>query len=141
MPELVDLLNDTKHSQLQIEALLALARIGAAAEPAAPKIIELLETSTDNTVPVAAAFAIGAIGIDDGDEPLRKAVTRDNDFLQMVASWSLVKLHPDDAALKQQALEKLQAGLKSDDPAIQAAAEKGLKNLETGAAIPPKAAN
>jgi HEAT repeat protein len=141
VPSLVNLLNDTKHSQLEIEALLALARIGAAAKPASPQIIELLETSTDNTVPVAAAFAVGAIGIEEGDEPLRKALTRDNEFLQMVASWSLVKLHPEDAALKQQAMDKLQAGLKSEDPAIQAAAAKGLKNLETGAAIPPKAAN
>ena len=58
------------------------------------------------------------------------AAKEDNQFLSMVAAWSLAKLHPDDADLKKQAVDKLNAGLKSDDEAIRQAADKGLKALE-----------
>jgi hypothetical protein len=110
---------------------LALASIGPAAQSAAPQIIPLIEHSTDETVPVAAAYALGSIGAADADAPLRHAMTKPNVLLQMVAAWSLAKIHPDDASLKKQATEKLTAGLESDDPAIKAAAEHGLKLLES----------
>ncbi len=62
VPELTELLGKTKHSQLLIQTLLALASIGPAAEPAESAIVPLLNTSTDQTVPVAAAYALGSIG-------------------------------------------------------------------------------
>ena len=134
VPALTELLGSTKHSQLLIQTLLALASIGPAAQSAAPQIVPLLEHPTDATVPVAAAYALGSIGAVDADAALRAAGTTPNPLLQMVAAWSLAKIHPDDAQLKQQAVERLQAGLKSEDPAIQAAAEKGLNMLEPPAA-------
>jgi len=137
VPALIELLGSTKHSHLLIQTLLALASIGPAAQSASPQIIPLLETSTDATVPVAAAYALGSIGAVDADNALRAALTKQNPFLQMVAAWSLAKIHPGDAQLKQQAIGKLRAGLKSDDPAIQAAAEKGLKLLEPPAEEAP----
>lgn len=130
VPALIELLGSTKHSHLQIQALLALASIGPAAHSAAPQIVPLLEHSTDATVPVAAAYALGSIGAVDADKALRAALTKQNQFLNMVAAWSLAKIHPGDAQLKQQAISALKAGLKSKDPAIQAAAEKGLNLLE-----------
>jgi HEAT repeats len=130
VPQLEKLLGETKHSQLQIQLLLALGRIGPPANSAAPRIADLLENSQDSTVPVAAAFALGSIGATDADAPLRAAAAKDQPFLSMVAAWSLARLHPGDAQLKQQALDKLNAGLKSKDPAIQGAAERGLKMLD-----------
>jgi HEAT repeat protein len=131
VPELEEVLKDTKHSQLQIQLLLALGRIGPAAKSAAPQMIDLLENSPDSTVPVAAAFALGSVGAAEADAPLHAAAdAKDKPFLSMVAAWSLARLHPDDAALKQQAIDRLNAGMKSKDPAIQAAAERGLKMLE-----------
>ncbi len=134
VPALVEALGKTKHSYLQLQILLALGHVGPAAKSATPQIINLLETSEDATVPVAAAYALGSIGAADADAPLRAALAKDNPFLSMVAAWSLAKIHPDDAQLKQQAIDKLNAGLKSDDPAIQSAAEKGLRMLEEPAA-------
>ena len=81
-----------------IQTLLALASIGPAAESAAPKIVPLLEMPNDATVPVAAAYALGSIGAKNADAPLRRALTKDNAFLQMIAAWSIAKLHPDDEA-------------------------------------------
>jgi HEAT repeat protein len=138
VPALVKLLDATQNSQLDIRVLLALGRIGPAAKSAAPQITEVLETSTDATVPVAAAFALGAIGATEADAPLRAAAAKDNEFLAMVATWSLAKLHPEDAQLKSQAMDKLKAGMESADPGIKAAAEKGLEMMETRAAAPAK---
>jgi HEAT repeat protein len=129
VPELVDLLQKTKHSQLQIQALIALAHIGPDARSAAPTIKPLLATPNDATVPVAAAFALGSIGAADADAELKKALTRDEPFVQMGAAWALAKLHPDDQAAMRQAVEKLTQGLKSDDSAIRTAAAKGLSLL------------
>jgi HEAT repeat protein len=138
VPQLIEELGSTKHSQLQIQLLLALGRVGPAAKSASPQIVDLLDNSQDATVPVAAAFALGSIGATEADAQLSAAAAaEDKPFLSMVAAWSLSRLHPDDAKLKQQAVDKLNAGTKSDDPAIQAAAQRGLKMLElsaTGAA-------
>jgi HEAT repeat protein len=130
VPALTELITETKHSQLLIQALLALAKIGPAAQSASPQIIMLLEYPEDETVPVAAAYALGAIGASDADKPLRTAASEANPMLQMVASWSLAKIHPDDAQLREQAIERLRAGLDSKDPAIRAAAGKGLEMLQ-----------
>jgi HEAT repeat protein len=138
VPALVALLGDTKHSQLQIQVLLALASIGPAAASAVPQILPLLDYETDPTIPVAAAYALGKIGTSSQeiDLKLKSAIEKPNPFLQMVAAWSLAKIHPSDAAMKQQAMDKLHEGMKSDDPAMKSAAEMGIRSLEPAAEAP-----
>jgi HEAT repeat protein len=135
VPALTELLGKTRHSHLLIQALLALASIGPAAESAAPQILPLLEMPNDATVPVAAAYALGSIGAKNADEPLRRALSKDNAFLQMIAAWSLAKLHPGDEPALQMAIEKLTQGLKSQDPALRTAAAKGLQMLQPPAEL------
>jgi HEAT repeat protein len=130
VPELTNVLGATKHSKLLIQALLALASIGPAAEAAAPKIVPLLDWKEDATVPVAAAYALGSIGAKDADAPLRAAMAKDSLFLQMIAAWSIARLHPDDRSAMKSAVEKLVQGLKSNDPAIRTAAAKALQKLQ-----------
>jgi HEAT repeat protein len=130
VPALAELLGKTRHSQLLIQALLALASIGPAAESAAPKILPLLDMPNDATVPVAAAYALGSIGAKNADAALRRAAKKDNAFLQMIAAWSIAKLHPDDEAAQKAAIEKLTQGLKNSDPGIRTAAAKSLQMLK-----------
>jgi len=131
VPALIELLKKTNHSQLDVRVILALGRIGPAAKPAVPQVISHLESSPDRTVPVASAFALGMIGDPSADAALKAAAAKpDRPFLSMVASWSLAKIHPDDAAMKSQAMDKLKAGMQSTDPDLKAAAEKGLKMME-----------
>ncbi len=130
VPALTKLLSETRHSHLLIEALLALASIGPAAQGAENAILPLLEMPTDATVPVAAAYALGAIGAKDADGPLRQALAKDEPFLQMVAAWALAEIHPADQALTKQAVDKLVHGLGSDDAQIRTAAAKGLQMLK-----------
>jgi HEAT repeat protein len=130
VPALTELLGKTRHSQLLIQALLALASIGPAAESAAPRIVPLLETPNDATVPVAAAYALGSIGAKNVDDPLRRAMAKDNAFLQMIAAWSIAKLNPDDEAAQEAAIGKLTQGLKNSDAGIRTAAAKSLQMLK-----------
>lgn len=129
VPALTQLLGETAHSQVLIQALLALASIGPAAQSASPRVVLLLDTDKDATVPVAAAYCLGSIGAPDADADLEQALKSNNAFLQMVAAWSLAKIHPDDTTLVQQAIDQLTLGLGSDDPAMRTAAANGLEKL------------
>ena len=130
VPALTELLGTTRHSHLLIQTLLALASIGPAAESAAPKIVPLLEMPNDKTVPVAAAYALGSIGAKNADDALNRAMIKDNAFLQMIAAWSIAKLHPEDEAAQKAAIEKLTQGLKNSDAGIRTAAAKSLQMLQ-----------
>jgi HEAT repeat protein len=135
VPALTELLGTTRHSHLLIQTLLALASIGPAAESAAPKIVPLLEMPNDKTVPVAAAYALGSIGAKNADAALQRAMTKDNAFLQMIAAWSIAKLHPDDEPAQKAAIEKLTQGLKNSDAGIRTAAAKSLQMLKAPPAM------
>ncbi|MCI0332139.1 MAG: HEAT repeat domain-containing protein [Planctomycetes bacterium] len=130
VPALTELIGKTRHSHLLIQALLAIASIGPAADSAAPKIVPLLESSPDATVPVAAAYALGSIDAKGADAALRRALEKNNPFLQMIAAWALAKLHPDDTAAEKLAVEKLVQGLKNNDARIRTAAAKSLQSLQ-----------
>jgi HEAT repeat protein len=130
VPELTELLGKTKHSQLLIQTLLALAAIGPAAQPAESAILPHLEMTTDDTVPVAAAYALGAIGAKDAGAPLKKALSKNDPFLHMVASWALAKLNPNDQQLMKEAVSELAKGLANEKPQMRTAAAKGLQMLQ-----------
>jgi HEAT repeat protein len=129
VPELAALLGKTKHSQLLIQTLLALASIGPEAASAAPQIKPLLDSSTDKTVPVAAAYALGSIGGKGADAELKRAAAKDDPFLQMIATWAIAKTHPNDQAAIKAAVEKLTNALKSDNVGMRTAAAKSLQSL------------
>ncbi|MEX2169346.1 MAG: HEAT repeat domain-containing protein [Pirellulales bacterium] len=133
VPGLTELLGDTKHSQLLIQTLLALASIGPDAQSAAPQIVPLLKSANDDTIPVAAAYALGSIGATDADAELKAAVNSDNAFLQMTAAWALAKNDHENQQLLKQAVAKLTQGLGSDDAAMQMAAAKCLESLHAPA--------
>ena len=130
VPELTELLGKTKHSQLLIQTLLALASIGPAAQPAESAILPHLQMTTDDTVPVAAAYALGAIGAKDADAPLKAALAKKDPFLHMIASWALAKLHPDDQQLMKEAVDELTKGLADEKPQMRMAAAKALQMLQ-----------
>lgn len=130
VPELTELLGKTKHSQLLIQALLALASIGPAAQPAESAILPHLAMTTDDTVPVAAAYALGAIGAKDADAPLKAAQSKKDPFLHMIAAWALAKLHPNDQQLTKEAVDELTKGLANEKPQMRTAAAKALQMLQ-----------
>ncbi|MEQ8848916.1 HEAT repeat domain-containing protein [Botrimarina sp.] len=128
-PEVAALLSDTKHSHLQVQALLALASVGPSAKDTSDKILPVLKQANDPSVAAAAAYALGSVGATNADDALKAAADRDDPLLSMVAAWALATVHPDDADLQAMARQRLQSGAQSDDPTIRAAAEKGLTLL------------
>ena len=131
VPELTELLAKTTHSKLRIEALLALAKIGPPAKPAAATVLPLLDYQGDVTLPVAAAFVLGSIGATDAVDQLQAAAAeQDKPFLSMVATWSLARLNQSSEADLKRAVDRLTHGLGSNDPMIRAAAAECLRLLE-----------
>lgn len=49
-----------------------------------------------------------------------------------LASWARARLHPDDAALRSAAVERLEAGLADESPAVRNGAVEGLSDLAGG---------
>lgn len=130
VPELTELLTKTKHSHLLIQTLLALASIGHNAQSAESAIVPLLNYPTDDTVPVAAAYALGAIGAKNSDAELKQAAQKEKPFLHTIATWALADLHPDDKERMKKAVDELTKGLASNDVQMRTVCAKGLQMLQ-----------
>ena len=112
----------------RMQAMLALAAIGPPATSAAPVLMEAL-SSDDGSLRFAAVFALGSLRAEAADAVLHKAADDPDDFLAEVAAWALAKIHPDDAEIRERALERLRAGLASELPKVRAASTSGLSDL------------
>jgi HEAT repeat protein len=130
VPELTELLGKTKHSQLLIQAMLAIASIGPKAQSAESAILPHLQSTTDKTVPVAAAYALGSIQAKDADSQLKAALAKNDPFLHMVTTWALARIHPNDQQMMKDAVDDLSKGLASSDAKMRTAAAKGLQILQ-----------
>lgn len=119
---------ETGETEERLQALLTLGAIGEKATPAVPAIVKTLE-SNDPSLRFAAAFALGQLRATDADAALEKAAAASDPFLAEVAAWARARIHPDDAALRDEALGRLQAGLDSDRPKVRAASAAGLSDL------------
>jgi HEAT repeat protein len=118
--------------EVRREVLIALARIGPGAAAAVPAIAAQLQ---DKDAPVrnAAAFALGSMGTAAASaaEALRNHSHSEDELECTVCAWALARIDPADKAAKQQAVEMLLGQLKSKNPRVQAAALRGLLDLET----------
>lgn len=112
----------------RMQAILALAGIGEKAAAAAPAIAKVLEAS-DESSRAAAAFTLGRLRAAGCDECLAKAAASDDAFLAATAAWARARIHPDDAALVAQAVDRLRKGLGNADPEMRAASASGLSDL------------
>lgn len=112
----------------RVQAILALAEIGKPALPATPQLVAALE-SPDQSLQYVAAYALGKLRAAAGDAALEKAVASDDQFLATIATWARARIHPDDASLRGQAVERLEAELADEAPAMRQAAVDGLSGL------------
>jgi HEAT repeat protein len=112
----------------RMQGMLALAAIGPEAAAATPALIEAL-SSGDASLEFAAVFALGSLRAAAADEALEKAASDPDAFLAEIAAWARAKIHPDDANLRDIALERLHKGLASDLPKVRAASTSGLSDL------------
>ncbi|MGB8852586.1 MAG: HEAT repeat domain-containing protein [Pirellulales bacterium] len=112
----------------RMQAALALAAIGQPAAAAVPALVKSLECN-EELLRNAAAFALGKIGSSAADAPLEKAAGDPNELLSAIAAWGRAQLHPQDAVLVADAVQRMRKGLDSDNPGVRKAAVSGLSDL------------
>lgn len=112
----------------RMQAALALAAIGEPAAAAAPALVQGLE-SNENLLRFAAAFALGKIKAASADAALAKAAGDPDEFLASIAAWGRAQIHPQDAALVADAVQKARKGLDSDRPNVRKASVSALSDL------------
>lgn len=112
----------------RVQAILALAEIGRPALAAAPQLVAALE-SPDDSLQYVAAYALGKLRAADADAALEQAAASDDQFLATIASWARARINPEDAALRDKAIERLEAELVDEAPTLRQAAVDGLSGL------------
>lgn len=130
VPALIKLLDSGPDDSLKLQALLAIAKIGPQAAPAKEQVLAALGAGSSDTVLTGAAFAAGVLGFREASARLEQTRESDDPLLRMVSLWALAKLHPDDAARQQTAIDHLIEGLGSDDATMRLAAAEGLNELD-----------
>jgi HEAT repeat protein len=113
----------------RVQSILALARIGKAAQVAGPVVLEALD-SPDESLRYVAAYALGAIQVPDSDGQLEKAAQSDDPFLATLACWARAKINPGNAELRDVAVNRLLAAVSAESPQVRRAAVEGLSELD-----------
>lgn len=121
--------------EVRREVLVALARIGGDGNVAVPEIVKHL-TDADASVRHAAAFALGRMGpaASGAIEALQKARDSKDHLMETISVWALAHIEPDNEKLRQEAIKLLTQVITESKSHAQAAALRGLLELEPDAA-------
>jgi HEAT repeat protein len=130
VPALTKLL-DHAAPDVRREAILSLAAIGAASEPAVGKVAQALD---DPLLREAATFALVHIGkvSEDAEAKIRANAKADPIMTKVVSMWALAKLHPQDKALVRDAAAVWVEGLKNDRQPVRMASARAISDVRPG---------
>ncbi|QEG39430.1 HEAT repeat domain-containing protein [Roseimaritima ulvae] len=120
-----------------------LANIGPAAAPATPELIRSLSDDAAD-IRISATLALANIGPAANAAKaglLNQVQSSNSDFESVAAAYALVKIAANDADTVGVAIPVLVAGLKLDDPTVQAEAASALGELGKSAAAAAEALN
>jgi HEAT repeat protein len=139
---LQNIVRTTKDEGLKVQAIIALARIGEAAAVAKDDLLNQLGEGVPESVQAAAAYAAGMLDFSEASGALKKNTNSKDKLVAMMSQWALARVHRDDPAQVNAAVDALVAGLSDDDAAIRLMAAEGLQelNLEPGVIAPKLAA-
>jgi HEAT repeat protein len=127
VPALTKRLQDAR-PEIRREAVLALAAMDGAAEPAIEPIAALLK---DEQIATAATYALGRIGKipRSAEAIMRRNVSSQDALLSTTSLWALAKTHPEDAAMRRDVTRRLIGRLKDQDPFVRVQAARALSAL------------
>ena len=119
---------ESDEPETRMEALEALAAIGAASQPLAGKIAERLSKDDAQSVRYAAAYALGSIGDKKTALPaLTQALDDKDEFLRVAAAWAIVRLMENEqSAGLEKAVKIIVDGMASDDPRVRQVAARAM---------------
>ena len=130
VPQLMAALENADDPETRARILMALAKIGPEAREAVTGIEKLLKQQPGPTEALIGAYALGAIGTVSDSAVLLPLAKAKQEPLAMVASWALAKTSTQDKVWREQAIEKMLAGLASESPLVRSTAAKGLMDLK-----------
>ncbi|QDV17077.1 putative lyase [Gimesia panareensis] len=138
VPELLKLLG-SPDPEVKNTAITSLGEIGPAAKAAEPALLEILKTSEGKTRN-AAVFALSKIGSEKAIPLIKKyaAAPGDDERLQLVCAWALVRNNPHDPETVKAALPGLTKALSDERPLVrrEAANAISLMGPQAKSAIP-----
>ena len=125
--ELAEVAANSEQHQTRMQALLAIAEIGPGAEEELELITPLLDDDLE-AVQYAAVYAVGRIGVgtDEIDAKLQAMLEHEDEFLQMMSAWALAVLNPGEEDMAQLAVDRLMAGMQSENRDVRSAAVTAL---------------
>ena len=121
------------------EALICLGKIGPASAAAIPALEKLLDEKRGDAV-LGVAFALGCIGPEakQAADRLKPYMADPDPLARLACAWALARTNPQNKVLMRRAIKILAESLRSKQPAVRAAAVRGLVSLRPGrAAIIP----
>lgn len=138
IPELIKLLDSTD-PEVKMSAITSLGEMGPAAKKAEPQLLEILKSAKDRTRN-AAVFALSKMGSKAAIPEIKKlaAESSDDERLQLVCAWALVRNNPHDPETIKTALPGLTKALTDERPLVrrEAANAISLMGPEAKSAIP-----
>ena len=138
IPELIKLLDSTD-PEVKMSAITSLGEMGPAAKKAEPQLLEILKSAQDRTRN-AAVFALSKMGSKAAIPEIKKlaAESSDDERLQLVCAWALVRNNPHDPETIKTALPGLTKALTDERPLVrrEAANAISLMGPEAKSAIP-----
>lgn len=138
VPELLKLLG-SPDPEVKNTAITSLGEIGPAAKAAEPALLDILKTSEGKTRN-AAVFALSKIGSEKAIPLIKKyaAAPGDDERLQLVCAWALVRNNPHDPETVKAALPGLTKALSDERPLVrrEAANAISLMGSQAKSAIP-----
>lgn len=137
-PELAEFVRSSDLPESTAKALMAVAAIGPAASSAEPAVLAAMKSSEETAIQLTGLYALGSIGAKDAGDTLAAGAGSSDPFVAMIASWAQAKTNPDNEQLLKTAIQRLVAGLASDNTQMGQAAAHGLVTLEipSGMAAP-----
>jgi len=132
---------DDSDPMIRGEAAVAIAAIGPDAAAAVPVLLKsLTDANASPDIRYSAAYALGRIGpaAQPAAEQMRSLVTSPDEVLATVASWSMLKITPDDTSLLDQAIPALRKAVRADREIVRLEAAVTLGDIGPAAssAIP-----
>ena len=132
---------DDSDPMIRGEAAVAIAAIGPDAAAAVPVLLKsLTDANASPDIRYSAAYALGRIGpaAQPAAEQMRSLVTSPDEVLATVASWSMLKITPDDKSLLDQAIPALRKAVRADREIVRLEAAVTLGDIGPAAssAIP-----
>ncbi len=121
--------------EIRLQAAMALAEIGPDSAPATDALVAALNGDKQMGVRYASAFALGKIGSKSAIANLQQELHSKDEFLRLIAAFSLAKLQPENDKVVRQAAIFIARGLTSERAEVRHAASRGLAELDAPAEV------